>query len=203
MLAERLGIVLSGWGSLLNGLSYLPRRPPHRLFCALLPRLWARNGVSSITRSATDHRRSRLTISSAIFEVDLEKCLQCGAPMKLRAVITEPGNVDGGGRSCGQGERGPGWIQTADLRVRTAISGVRTAIFDVRTANSRVRTTRGAFGTGFHASGRQTSRPGQSNLACGRRGTRSGSTPASRRTTRSITWFLVMPPPYCTARAST
>jgi hypothetical protein len=28
-----------------------------------------------------------------VFEVDLQKCLRCGAPMKLRAVITEPANV--------------------------------------------------------------------------------------------------------------
>ena len=28
-----------------------------------------------------------------VFQVDLEKCLRCGSPMKLRAVITEPVNV--------------------------------------------------------------------------------------------------------------
>jgi hypothetical protein len=28
-----------------------------------------------------------------VFHVELEKCLRCGSPMKLRAVITEPVNV--------------------------------------------------------------------------------------------------------------
>jgi hypothetical protein len=28
-----------------------------------------------------------------IFHVELEKCLRCGSPMKLRAVVTEPVNV--------------------------------------------------------------------------------------------------------------
>jgi hypothetical protein len=28
-----------------------------------------------------------------VFQVDLEQCSRCGAPMKLRAVITEPANV--------------------------------------------------------------------------------------------------------------
>ncbi len=28
-----------------------------------------------------------------VFPVDLEECLRCGSPMKLRAVLTEPGNV--------------------------------------------------------------------------------------------------------------
>jgi hypothetical protein len=28
-----------------------------------------------------------------VFQVDLEQCLRCGAPMKLRAVITAPANV--------------------------------------------------------------------------------------------------------------
>ena len=28
-----------------------------------------------------------------VFDVELQKCLRCGAPMKLRAVITEPANV--------------------------------------------------------------------------------------------------------------
>ena len=28
-----------------------------------------------------------------VFQVDLKKCPLCGAPMKLRAVVTEPANV--------------------------------------------------------------------------------------------------------------
>ncbi len=28
-----------------------------------------------------------------VFQVDLQKCSLCGSPMKLRAVLTEPGNV--------------------------------------------------------------------------------------------------------------
>ena len=28
-----------------------------------------------------------------VFHVELEKCLRCGSPMKLRAVVTEPVNV--------------------------------------------------------------------------------------------------------------
>jgi hypothetical protein len=28
-----------------------------------------------------------------VFEVDVDRCSQCGAPMKLRALVTEPANV--------------------------------------------------------------------------------------------------------------